>query len=260
MCSECFQGLPRIQVLPSDVQYYSQEVTSPLTFFSTFETVVNTETDHNAYDIIPMEELDVGMVTEVTTTSEDPEDVEHRAIIPIAVECELTGSENETETCDLENQTYSGDDGSYTADILSEVVSSSLRADVEQNHENLVSSSDGCNVSLDINSENLNELVADVCGDDLVFAWLSGLDENTTINTTDFEALVLPDADRCGGSDVGLAKDELRSFLLSRKMKTNVVLEPVEDFEVPRNRRSGHEDITGTRKRTKVVKIYCGCF
>ena len=61
--------------------------------------------------------------------------------------------------------------------------------------------------------------------------------------------MVLPTVDK-NANDVGLAKDELRSFLLSRKMKTNVIQEP-EHFESSRSHRSRHDDITGTWKRTK---------
>lgn len=208
-------GLPKVQTLSGEIpnKYLNDEVTSPLAFFSTTETIIRNENEPEEYEFLLLEEMEIGMVTEVSTSNEEV----HLCSGDETVETEYSDSiskNTETESCNQDNQlSLEGEDNACESGMLEETVEN---VDSYENFDINCNFLEGLTSSVD---QNLNcpepssqEIISDVENSDFVLSWLSSLNELTAINDTDLDISATL-------NDEIPAKEELRSFILTQKTK-----------------------------------------
>lgn len=210
------QGVPKVQALPGELQngYFREEIISPLTFLSTLETIIGNDNEQRVeYEFLPLKELEIGMVTEVSTSGDaDDAEEEGQQTIGATDDCDLAEKDAETESCVQDNQPYAeSEESEYLSSVLEEIFESSNSYESHDMNWNLLQDPAQ---NFYQNEVDVREIISGVdSGDDLVMSWLSGLNGVTTISDSDLD---MPDV-RESLSDRIPAKEELRSFILGRR-------------------------------------------
>lgn len=243
-------GLPKVQTLPGEFRdgYLTEEMAPPpptLTFSTLDLTVDRRNDDDDEYDFLPLVEMEIGMVTEVTTTTED--DGKHgcyHGYVQVVEDYNSTVDSRDSVTTGSYphrgNNPHSSDGGSvYVSSIREEVIGSDVAYDLNRNFflEAVDRTSD--NDDNDDNIDNDGNGTIPGLDNDFIVSWLSSLNEATmtTVDATDLDIvaddlyIVADDLDIVADDRAAtlndrtpIAKEELRSFLLTRKNTKNTDL------------------------------------
>lgn len=227
-------------------KYLNDEVTSPQAFFSTLETIVRNENEPEEYEFLILEEMEIGMVTEVSTSDEEVHICIGDEIVEIE-ECDSIRKDTETESCNQDDQlSLEGENKASVSGVLKETVenvNSFENFDINCNFLDALTPS--VDQNLNFSELSAQEIISDVENNDFVLSWLSSLNELTTINDTDLDIGTTL-------NDEIPAKEELRSFILTRKTKIADRVDRQDDVGQQHNLRPRNGNVLVLPRRRKV--------